>query len=208
LRGGADRASYGVGDIVEFEVEKDVEAAVPQFADDGVAGGIVEFHADFEPLARVAKCVDQFEGLLRVGIVEGHCQAGLWIGHEVSLTFYFDGWEKVWPLCGSCESVPVVEESGSSFARMPTHAMRLHEWGTPAPDLHPASSDPTGARVCGPIFGILIHISMQPLHLLCWRFERVAESPKAQRGAEGGLLRQTWLDREHGRRTEDLRAGA
>lgn len=58
LGGCADGAGYGVGDVVEFEVEEDVEAAVSEFADDGVAGGVVELHAYLEPLAGVAESVD------------------------------------------------------------------------------------------------------------------------------------------------------
>jgi hypothetical protein len=30
----------------------------------------------------------------------------------------------------TAQRVRVVKESGSRFARMPNHAMRLHEWGT------------------------------------------------------------------------------
>jgi hypothetical protein len=68
--GGADGSGYGVGDVVEFEIEEDVEAAVAEFLDDGVAGGVVEFHADFVPTARLSKTVYKFQGLMLVGYVE------------------------------------------------------------------------------------------------------------------------------------------
>ena len=70
LGGGADGAGYGVGDVVELEVEEDVEAAVAELVDDAVAGGVVELHADLEPLAGFAEAVDQIERLLFVGEVE------------------------------------------------------------------------------------------------------------------------------------------
>jgi hypothetical protein len=43
--------------------------------------------------------------------------------------------KQVSPLRGCAASVEMtslggVEESGSRFARMPTHAMKLHEWST------------------------------------------------------------------------------
>jgi hypothetical protein len=50
-----------------------------------------------------AKGVDEFEGLVGVGIVEGYCQASFG-GHEVSLTFVpSDGWRKLSAdgLCGA-----------------------------------------------------------------------------------------------------------
>jgi len=55
--GGADCSGYGVGDVVEFEVEEDVEAAVAKLLHDAVAGGVVELHAYLEPLASLAEAV-------------------------------------------------------------------------------------------------------------------------------------------------------
>ena len=42
---------------------------------EGVAGGVVELHADLEPLAGVAEGVDEIEGLAGVGEVEGYGEA-------------------------------------------------------------------------------------------------------------------------------------
>jgi hypothetical protein len=42
---------------VEFEVEEDAEAAVAKLVDDAVAGGVVEFHSDFEPLAGLVEAI-------------------------------------------------------------------------------------------------------------------------------------------------------
>jgi hypothetical protein len=75
LGGGADGSGYGVGDVVEFEVEEDVEAAVAELVDDAVAGGVVELHSNFEPLAGLAEAVYQFEGLVFAGEVEGYGEA-------------------------------------------------------------------------------------------------------------------------------------
>jgi hypothetical protein len=72
LGGGADGSGYGVGDVVEFEVEEDAEAAVAKLLHDAVAGGVVELHSDFEPLAGLAEAVYQLEGLVFVREVEGY----------------------------------------------------------------------------------------------------------------------------------------
>jgi hypothetical protein len=57
---------------VELEVEEDVEAAIAELMDDAVAGGVVEFHADFEPLAGLTEAVYQGEGLVFVCEVQGY----------------------------------------------------------------------------------------------------------------------------------------
>ena len=85
--GGADGSGYGVGDVVELEVEEDVEAAVAEVFDEAVAGGVVELHADFEPLAGVAETVYEIERLTGVGEVEGHGEAVFWV--ELG---WFCGW--------------------------------------------------------------------------------------------------------------------
>ena len=61
--GGTDCSCDGVGDVVEFEIEEDVEAAVAELLDDAVADGVVELHADLEPSAGVVQEVDEFHGL-------------------------------------------------------------------------------------------------------------------------------------------------
>ena len=63
LRGGANGASDGVGYVVELEIEEDVEAAVAELLDDAVAGGVVELHADLEPLAGLSEAVDELSWL-------------------------------------------------------------------------------------------------------------------------------------------------
>ncbi len=77
---------------MELEVEEDVEAAVAEVRDEGVAGGVVELHPYLEPLAGVAEGVDEVESLAGVGEVEGYGQAVFWVegdcflyGHETSL---------------------------------------------------------------------------------------------------------------------------
>ena len=72
---GADCPGNGVGDVVELEIEEYVEAAVAEVLDEGVAGGVVEFHPYLEPLAGVAQRVDEVERLAGVGHVEGYDQA-------------------------------------------------------------------------------------------------------------------------------------
>jgi len=57
VRDGTDCSGYGVGNVVEFEVEEDAEAAVAKLLHDAVAGGVVEFHADLEPLAGLTEAV-------------------------------------------------------------------------------------------------------------------------------------------------------
>jgi hypothetical protein len=86
LGGGADGSGYSVGDVVELEVEEDVEAAVAELLDEDVAGGVVEFYANLEPLDRGAEGVYECEGLLGVGIVKGYGEAGFGI-HDFSLAF-------------------------------------------------------------------------------------------------------------------------
>ena len=73
--GGADGSGYGVGDVVEFEVEEDAEAAVAKLVNDAVAGGVVEFHADLEPLAGVVEQVYEFQGFVVRREVEGYGEA-------------------------------------------------------------------------------------------------------------------------------------
>ena len=75
LGGGTNGTGYGVGDVVELEVEEDVEAAVAELLDDAVAGGVVEFHADFVPLADLAEAVYEFERLVFIGEVERYGKA-------------------------------------------------------------------------------------------------------------------------------------
>ena len=57
MGGGTDCSGYGVGNVVGFEVEEDVETAVAELLHDAVAGGVVELHAYLEPLASLAEAV-------------------------------------------------------------------------------------------------------------------------------------------------------
>ena len=80
----ADSSGDGVGDVVQLEVEEDLEALFAEGFDEGVAGGIVELHADLEPAAGASQAGYQFEGLLGVGDVEGYDQTVLRVvrGHS------------------------------------------------------------------------------------------------------------------------------
>ena len=78
LRDGVDGGGYGVGDVVELEVEEDVEAAIAELFDDLVASGIVELHADLEPLAGLFERVHEPESLGGGRVVEGHDEAIFW----------------------------------------------------------------------------------------------------------------------------------
>ena len=88
---GANGSGDGVGDVVELEVEEDIEAAVAKQMHEVVASGVVELHADFEPLAGVVEAIDEFEGGFGVRIVQRHRQAlpGIEVfvggGHELSV---------------------------------------------------------------------------------------------------------------------------
>ncbi len=75
--GGADCARDGVGDVVEFEVEEDGEAAAAELMDDGVAVGEVELEADFEPAAEALELIGEGEGGIGAGVVEGNDEAGI-----------------------------------------------------------------------------------------------------------------------------------
>jgi len=75
--GGTDRSGDGVGDVVEFKVEEDGEAAAAEFADDGVAFGEVELEADFEPAAEALELIGEGEGGIGAGVVEGDDEAGI-----------------------------------------------------------------------------------------------------------------------------------
>jgi hypothetical protein len=86
---GADRASDGVRDVVEFEVEEDGVAAMAELVDDGVAFGEVEFEANLEPGAGVFEPIGEGEGGCGTGVIESDDQAGIhktmvpWVGHSV-----------------------------------------------------------------------------------------------------------------------------
>ncbi len=86
LSNGADCSGYGVGDVVELEVEEDVEAAISQLMDDGVSRGVIELHPNLEPLAGLTEGVDEFECARCIGEIEGYGETGFWRWHVVSLT--------------------------------------------------------------------------------------------------------------------------
>jgi hypothetical protein len=83
---GVDRASDGVGDVVELEVEEDVEPAVAELPHDAVADSVVELHADFVPLAGLAEMVYELHGCAFVGEVQCYGEAVFCRGHGFSLT--------------------------------------------------------------------------------------------------------------------------
>jgi hydroxymethylpyrimidine/phosphomethylpyrimidine kinase len=58
---GADGPSYGVGDVVEFEVQEDLQTAVAEGFNQRIAGGAVEFEAYLHPAAGAFKAVDEVE---------------------------------------------------------------------------------------------------------------------------------------------------
>ena len=72
---GANRAGYGVGNIVQFEIEEDIVARGYDVFDDRGARGDVEFEAYFEPGAGALERVDEANGGGRVGDIEGNDQA-------------------------------------------------------------------------------------------------------------------------------------
>ncbi len=51
----------------------------------------------------------------------------------------------------------IVEEDGSRFARMPNHAMRLHEWGTRSKRIHLMCGPP--AHPPGLLFGFTLALA-------------------------------------------------
>jgi len=69
------RGGDGVGNVVEFQVEEDGVAAIPERLNDGAPSGEVEFEADFEPLAGPFKTVDESEGFGSRREVEGDDEA-------------------------------------------------------------------------------------------------------------------------------------
>jgi hypothetical protein len=80
--GRTDGSCNGVGDVVEFEVEENGEAAAAEFADDGGAFGGVEFEADLEPAAEAVELVGEGEGWVGAGGIEGDDEA---LVHENSV---------------------------------------------------------------------------------------------------------------------------
>jgi hypothetical protein len=75
----ADSSGDGVGDVVELEIEKYVEAAVAKALDYGVSSGVVKLHANLEPTAGALKLVDEVHGEVDTGEVEGDDEAIYWI---------------------------------------------------------------------------------------------------------------------------------
>jgi hypothetical protein len=69
---GADGTGYGVRDVVKFEVEEDLEAAVAEGLDEAIAGRAVELEADLHPAATAFEAVDEVEGLACGLEVEGY----------------------------------------------------------------------------------------------------------------------------------------
>jgi hypothetical protein len=90
LRGGANGSCNGVGDVVEFEIKEDVEAAVANLLDDAVASRVVEFHADLVPVAGLAEEVDEGEGLGCVRVVEGYGKAKPGVAGDFEVVEGFD----------------------------------------------------------------------------------------------------------------------
>ncbi len=91
--GDTRRGGDGIWNIVQLEVEKDVLAALLQSMDDGRAFCQVEFKADLVPENRVAKLVDEAEGVGGRGNVKGDDELVLRL-HGVSVRRYADtdGW--------------------------------------------------------------------------------------------------------------------
>ncbi len=77
---GADSSGDGVGDVVEFEIEEDVEAAVAEGLDEAVAGGVVKLHAHLEPETASGEAVYEFERGFGGWEVEGYGEAVFWLG--------------------------------------------------------------------------------------------------------------------------------
>jgi len=69
--GGTNRAGNGVGDVVEFEIEKDGVAALENGFEHRGSGGSEKFEADFEPEASAVEPVDKVGGRGGIGNVEG-----------------------------------------------------------------------------------------------------------------------------------------
>ena len=62
-RGGrTHRSGYGVGNVVELEVEEDGVAALEERFEDGGTGGDEELQTYLEPAALAFKLVDQSDG--------------------------------------------------------------------------------------------------------------------------------------------------
>lgn len=77
---GANGPGYGVGDVVEFEIEEDIEAAIAEGLDEAVAGGVVKLHAHLEPETASGETVYEIERGLGGRKVEGYGEAFLWLG--------------------------------------------------------------------------------------------------------------------------------
>jgi hypothetical protein len=67
---GTDCSGDGVGNVVKFEVEEDLEAAIAKCFEQRIAGGIEELHADFEPATGALEAIDEVERGLRGREVE------------------------------------------------------------------------------------------------------------------------------------------
>ena len=79
-RYGLNGLGDGVGNVVEFEVEKDVEAEVGDFTDAVGAGGGEHLEADFRPADGALELAERGGDVARGGRVEGENEVAR---HEV-----------------------------------------------------------------------------------------------------------------------------
>jgi len=84
--GGADSSGDGVGDVMEFEVEEDAEAAIAECLYDLVSCRVVELHADLVPVAGLTEAVYELHCFMFAGKIESYGEAVFWGVHSFSLT--------------------------------------------------------------------------------------------------------------------------
>src|SRR5690242_16715918 len=75
------RSGYGVWDIVQLEIKKDLAAGVDQFGDNLWALGCEELKTDFVEANRITKLIDDFLCIDSGGHVQGDNQPVFWGGH-------------------------------------------------------------------------------------------------------------------------------
>lgn len=79
-----DGLGHGVGDVVELEIEEDAVSAVGDLTDEVGAVGGEELEADLDPLDGAVKAVEEGEGFLAGGQVEGEDElAAAFVWHGV-----------------------------------------------------------------------------------------------------------------------------
>lgn len=92
-RNALDGLGDGVGDVVQFEIEKDLVAAVGDFANEVGAVSSEELEADFHPLEGVAEAVEHGEGFFARFEIECEDELARLLGHVRRLGRHNRSWQ-------------------------------------------------------------------------------------------------------------------